>query len=202
MINVFWLAIAGTILVLAASFYYVADILRGGTKPHRVSWGVWALIGLLGVGSALEGGAGIGAAVAVMYLVAQVLVFGLSLFPKYGKSGGSNFDYVLGLLAVATILFWRFGSLSVTIAAGVAITADVIASWPTLREGWRQPWTESTLAWGVSAIGAGLSLTALESWSFAAVAYPVYLFVMVATMATILLLRRKLRQAHLVKKNA
>ena len=71
-----------------AAIVYVRAITHGSTRPQRVTWGVWTLVSWLGLGSAFEGGAGFGAAAAVVRAATQLVVFLLSLSKKYGKPGG------------------------------------------------------------------------------------------------------------------
>ena len=35
-------------VIASAMPSFSLDVLRGGTRPHRVSWGVWSLVGVLG----------------------------------------------------------------------------------------------------------------------------------------------------------
>ena len=94
------LGVLGALIIALAAIYYVWDIARGDTRPHRVSWGAWTVIGVLGYGTATEGGAGPGAYAAGIYLIAQFVTFGLSLLPCYGKPGGRWYDRPLGAARV------------------------------------------------------------------------------------------------------
>jgi hypothetical protein len=175
--------------VLGAAIYYVWDIVRGDTRPHRVSWGVWTIIGVLGYGTATEGGAGPGAYAAGIYLIAQVVTFGLSLVPRYGKPGGRWYDWPPGAVALAGVLTWQLAGLSIVAAAALAVAADAIATWPTVRESWFQPASESLPAWSADVAGNVLAVVVLADWSFEAAVYPVYLLAMSTLVATILITR-------------
>ena len=187
------LGIVGAAVATVAAIYYVYDIIRGDTRPHRVSWGVWALIAVLGAGSALEGGAGAGAYVSLVYVGLTVIVFLLSLAPKYGKPGGEWYDWPLGLAAVGTIVAWQVFGLPVTVAAAVAVAADSAAAWPTLRESYRQPHTESLPVWAADAVAAALGVAAVAEYNFASTAFPVYLMVAQGLIAVTLLVRGRMR---------
>ena len=54
------LGLAGAGTVALSGVYYTADVVRGGSRPQRTSWGVWTLVGILGVASSSAGGAGPG----------------------------------------------------------------------------------------------------------------------------------------------
>lgn len=187
------LGVVGAVIAAGAAIYYIYDIVNGTTRPHRVSWGVWALIAILGASSAIEGGAGAGAYVSLVYVGLTVIVFLLSLVPRYGKPGGESYDWPLGLAAAGTIVAWQVFGLPVTIAAVVAVVADAIAAWPTLRESYRQPHTESLPVWTADAVAAALGVAAVAKYNFASLAFPVYLLVAQGLIATILFARRKIR---------
>ena len=184
-----WIGIA---ISSVSGVWYVYTIIFGTTRPHRITWGVWSLIGILGVGSAIEGGAGAGAYVPLFYLVLQVVVFGLSW--KYGKPGSEQegeerFDLLIGTVAVITVVIWRAVAMPTWLAAAIAIAADAAVLWLTLRESWRQPETESLTAWGLDMFAAALGASALARLSFSADAYPVYLAVGNAAVTGALLIR-------------
>jgi len=180
--------VAGAIAGCAA-LRYVYTILRGETRPHRTTWGVWTLIGGLGAGSAVDGGAGPGAYVALVYLALHAVVFLLSLSRRFGKAGGEPYDTPLGLTAVAVTVLWQLADLPTPFAATVAVGADGLALWPTLRESWRQPRSESLSAWLADSVAALLGVVAISEHRYASMAYPVYLAMGNSVVAGCLLVR-------------
>jgi hypothetical protein len=185
-----WLGVAGALIVSVGAIYYLYDIIWGETRPHRVTWAVWTCIGLLGFGVTDEAGAGPGAYVAGVYTVAYVVTFLLSLTRKYGKSGVRASDLALCVVALAGVGLWRFGGLNDAAAAALAIGCDMAAVWPTLRESWLQPGTESVPTWTADVVGTALGLAAVNGASFAANAYPTYLLVANALVLATLLAGR------------
>jgi hypothetical protein len=171
------LGIIGAIVAILGGAYYVYTIVRGNTRPQRISWGVWSLIGILGAGSAVQGGAGPGAYVALVYVAIEITVFLLSLSNKYGKKGGEWYDYPVGIVAIITIVIWQLADLPAGFAATIAILADVLVNWLTLRDAWLQPKTESLAAWASSIVDISLAIAASAKFSYAAIAYPVYLLI-------------------------
>jgi hypothetical protein len=191
------IGVVATVVAAAAALEYLRTIVRGRTRPHRVTWGVWSLIGGLGAFSALSGGAGPGAYAALVYLGLTIVVFGLSLVPRYGKSGGGAwYDWPLGAAAVAAIVLWRAGGLPVAAAGTVAWAADGLAMWPTLREAWRQPEQEASFPWLADAVASGLAVLALAHYSYAAAAYASYLFAAQTLVALTLVSRRRVSRAE------
>ena len=180
------LGATGALIVAVSAGYYFADVLRGRTRPHQASWLVWAVVGVLGFGTADDGGAGPGAYAAAVDALAAVATFTLSLVPRFGKPGLRRSDVVLGAIALAAVVLWRWGPLSTGWAAVLAVGCDAAALWPTVREGWLRPELESRTSWGADVLGNGLCLGAVGSASIAALAYPIYLLTACAAMTAIL----------------
>jgi hypothetical protein len=180
------LGLSGAGIVAVSAVYYAVDVLRGRTRPQRTSWGVWALVGLLGVASADAGGAGPGTYAAAVDAVACAATFLLSLLPRYGKPGGNRLDPLLGAAAVAGVLLWQFGPLTDAGAAVCAVACDAIALWPTLRDARRRPELESRLSWSADVIGNALCLAAVGTATVAAMVYPIFLVAAAGAMAAVL----------------
>ena len=182
-----WLGVIGALIVSVGAIYYLYDIVWGQTRPHRVTWAVWTCIGVLGFGVTDSAGAGPGAYVAGVYTVAYIVTFLLSMTRKYGKPGVRPSDIALGVVALAGVGLWRFGGLGDTPAAALAIVCDAAAVWPTLREAWLQPHSESLPTWSADVVGSALGVAAVTNASFAANAYPAYLLVANALVLAALL---------------
>ena len=180
------LGVIGALVVAVSAGYYFADVLRGRARPHQASWLVWAVIGVLGFGTADDGGAGPGAYAAAVDALAAVAIFALSLAPRYGKPGLRRSDVILGVIALVAVALWRWGPLSTGWAAVLAATCDAVALWPTVREGWLRPELESRVSWGADVLGNGLCLAAVGTASVAALAYPLYLLLACVAMTAVL----------------
>jgi hypothetical protein len=183
------LGLLAALFAVAGGLYYIYTIVRGNTRPQRITWLVWTLIGVLGAGSAIQGGAGPGAYITLVYLGLEVAILILSLV-KYGKPGKEPYDYPLTAVAIISILVWWLADLPAAFAATIAIFADSIGLWFTLRESWRQPETESLLAWAFDIPAAILAIAASAKFSYGAIGYLVYFFVGNSVMVGVLLIRR------------
>ncbi len=179
----------GAVIALAAALYYVYDIVKGSTRPQSITWGVWALAAVLGFTTSRAGGAGPGAYVVGVYVLLTVVVFVLSLFPRYGKPDHEPYDILVVALAVGGLIAWQFFNLPLNFAAAIAVTADAIAFWPTLRGSWRQPDTEPVQVWAADAVAAFLGVLAVTERNFASMAFPLWL-AFGQSLIVIILLRR------------
>ena len=173
-----WQAVLSVLGVLVATFsavLYIRTILSGESKPHRVTWGGWTLVGVLGLISSAKGGAGIGLIVALSFVFGVAIIFCLSLIPKYGKPGGNRLEYLAAAIAAVTLLTQLFVGYSPAVGATVAIAADLVFLWPTLKAAWVQPDTEAMHPWVIGAIAEFLGVLALGNYSYAASAYSIYI---------------------------
>lgn len=186
----------GAGIVTISALYYLLDVVRGSTRPQRTSWGVWAVVGVLGVTSADAGGAGPGAWSSAVDAGACSVTFLLALHPRFGKPGNRRSDAVLFALACAGVLLWRAGALDTEQAALCAVAIDAVALWPTLREAWHQPHLESRLSWAADCAGHVLCLAAIGGTGLAAVAFPAYMLAATIVVTGVLVRRRGLPQVE------
>lgn len=154
-----FLATTGSVLAAAAVVIYVFEIVRRTTRPHRISWGVWDLIGILGVAGTFSAGAGAGGVVFAVDLVGGLAVFGLSLTRRYGKPGGSIYDLPVGVVAAILLILWRVSHWPPLVTVVSAALADALVSWLTFRDAWRLPQSESLAFWSLG------SCPTLRAWS-------------------------------------
>jgi hypothetical protein len=168
-------SLCGSVIAVFAAALYIRSILKGETRPHRVTWGGWTLVGLLGLVSSREGGAGVGLVVTAVFVVTVALVFLLSLSPKYGKPGGQKIDLIAGAIAGLVLLSQLIIDYSPAIGATVAVLADIVFLWPTVRESWSHPEHEALHPWVIGALAEALGVMALGNYSFASSAYSVYI---------------------------
>lgn len=187
----FILSVAGSALAVCASAAYIKSIIHGRTRPSRVTWGGWSLVGILGLVSSIEGGAGIGLIVAATLTVLVAVTFALSL--RYGKKGGSRLDYLLGGVAAAALLLRLVVNYSPSIAATIAVIADFIFLWPTLRGAWLQPDTEPLWPWLAGVVAVALGVAALGNYSYAASAYSIYILIADSLVVGALVIKRPKR---------
>jgi hypothetical protein len=185
------LGLLGAVVIAISAAYYVADVVRGTTRPQRTSWLVWATTGALGAGTAAAGGAGPGAYAAIVDGAACAVTFLLCLLPRFGKPGGRRSDVALGAVALGGVGLWQWGPISTGAAAAMAVAVDAVALWPTLREAWQQPQLESLPSWLADVAGNACCLVAVTQLSLGAVAFPAFLVAAASAVSAVLLVRRR-----------
>lgn len=170
------ITVLGILMGAYSAVAYIRTILAGESKPHRVTWGGWTLVGLLGLLSSVRGGAGVGLFVSASFVVGVAAIFALSCLRDYGKPGGGKLDYIAGVIAAAALLTQLFVDYSPNIGQTIAIAADLVFLWPTIREAWFHPEYEAVHPWVLGAVAEVMGIAALGNYSYAAAGYSVYIF--------------------------
>jgi hypothetical protein len=178
------LAVAGGLVECLGGGWYIYSIFRGETRPSCWTWGVVSLIMLLATWSAFDGGASFGVLVSLEFLIVAIISFVLAAWPPalwphwdFGKPGRMRYDPYLALIAVVAIITWKVVDFSPAIATTIAISADFLAVSMLIRDGLRMPDYEDVRPWLIGTLAAGLGMLGLTTLTYAAAAYPIYLFV-------------------------
>jgi hypothetical protein len=185
MIEIQWITIIGAAFGLSGSTKYVIDTIRGKAQPNRVSWLIWAMAPMIGVAAQIASG------VTWVYLpvlaagVGPLLVFLASFFNKkaYWKLG--KLDYVCGIFAALALILWVITDEPI-LALTFALICDIVAAVPTYVKAWKQPETESGVAYLIAMFGHVTSFIAMTSWTFVASSFSIYLFSLNASLALII----------------
>ena len=176
MISHEWLGIiAGALYIGGAMGMYIYSVLKGETKPNRVTWWILGLITIVVVLSYHGVGARETLWLPVAYAIGFLSIGALSL--KYGDGPFvlNTLDRVVLLGGVISIVvYWfahspGFSLLLVTITEGIALA-------PTAIKAYRSPMTESRTAWTVGTIASVVNLFAITEWSLAIAGYPMWIF--------------------------
>ena len=185
------LSVLGSLIAVAGTVPYIIETIRGNTKPRIVTWLTWAL--LTGVAGAASLSAGqLGAAIfALLGTVAtsSVVLAGL----HYGDRSFTRLDLACLAGVLVGLLLWL--SLDNPIfAIWAAILIDFVGLVPTLVHAWKQPMAETASAFVCVGVGGLITSAAIASggsFSVAALGYPLYAAVSMATVACIIVIRRK-----------
>jgi len=178
--------IAG-VLALLAFIPYIAAILRRKARPNRATWWIWSVMGFLLGASYLAAGADRTIWVAVGYAVGPLVTAALSV--KYGEGGWSRFDRGCVVGAAAGVAAWSLTG-SPLAALVIFLFIDLMGALPTVRKCWRDSASEDRLTWALFLAGNTLNLFAVERWTFAIAAYPLYMFLGSGVIVALLFCRR------------
>jgi hypothetical protein len=173
---------AGILTIFTYILYWIA-IVRGSTKPVRVTWLIWALLDIIAA-SAMAKTHTLNWHISCAAAGASV-TFSLSLWR--GKRGFSTIDAIC-LLGSAIGIVCYFAS-SATSAIIASMITGMIAFLPTAASAYQQPQNEDRLAWTLSALSSWLMLIAVQQWTIDGAAQPAT-FVAITTTTAILAWRK------------
>lgn len=187
-IKVIFGIVAGMIALLAY-VVYVISILKGETKPSRVTWWIWAFMGLVLALSYKFSGADNTVWVPYVEFLGPFTIALLSI--KYGEGGLENKTDLICLVgAIVSIILWIiFDNPVIALVTNLAI--DSFAIVPTIKKSYLRPEGEDFWAWFGTGMADTLNMFAVEKFTFAILVYPIYMLVSDLIIIVILFFRKK-----------
>lgn len=181
-----------TSTVFISRFFYFRSIYRDGAKPHAFSWLIWGCISAVGFAAQVAEGAGPGAwargfACATCFIL---VVIGWQRGDRSYKTG----DWVTLIVSLSAIPLWIITKTPLWSVILVCII-DCVGYLPTIRKAIDKPFEEPAAGYAWFAIGALLSLAALEHYTPSTWLYPVVMVISNSAMTAFLLLRRQQKTA-------
>jgi hypothetical protein len=177
MISMFeYLVFVAAAATLLSAFVYIRSMFRGGAKPNRITWLMWAVAPLIATAAAVSNGVGWSVLPVFMAGFSPFLIFTASFFAKRAYWKLSKFDHICGALSALALLLW-YVTKDPNVAIIFAMASDGLAAVPTLAKAWRYPETESVWPYITGVFGASSSLAAATLWTFSEYAFPAYLLV-------------------------
>ncbi len=169
---------------------YIIGILKGQIKPHVFSWGMWTLI--TGIAMVAQWSDGAGAGMWVMSVTFVICFFVAILAFKVGKKSDITLTDWLALFSVIlAIPVWCVTQEPLTAVIMISMI-DFIATYPSIRKGYHKPWDEGVSAYFFANLKFGLSLFALENFTFVTALYPASIIVVNSVLIVIVLARRRI----------
>ncbi len=164
-----------------ATLAYALSTLRGGIAPNRITWFFWCLAPLIGSGAMIARGEG--------YAVVPVFLAGFGplfvFLATFGREASlahlTHVDYLCGFFSFLALLLWGITH-EPLIAICFSIIADFFAAVPTLRKAWREPESESSVPFGIGALGAAATFLVIEDITFSTMLFPLYIILLDSTL--------------------
>lgn len=186
------LGIAAGIIELASSATYVVSILRGYTRPDRVTWWILGLVSGIITASYYATGARETIWLPLVYTVNFLVIGILSVRYGYGQRTLSSLDrFALVGTFISAVIWWIFNS--PVVALYMNITIDFIALVPTIYKAYRKPRTEGPASWVIGVFASVLNVLAIQEWTFAVSFYPIYLLFVNTAIAYFIVRERAIK---------
>jgi hypothetical protein len=177
-----YFAVIGAVVASIGGFYYLFDTITGKTKPNRVTWLLWGLFPMIiFVAQRAQGVEGLSwATFAAGFTPFLILLASFINKEAYWKTQPR--DYCLMGAAFAGIILWALTD-NPNLALTFSLLADVFAGLPTFIKAYKYPETESWVAYAISTFGFGISVLAIQTYTFENYAFVIYLFIMNGLLA-------------------
>lgn len=155
---------------------YIRDILKGTTKPDRVSWFIW----LLEYAALFCAQLSVGTAGSLWLIGLQLLaVIVINLLSYHYGTGGFTKKNSLVLVSVCAILAAWYFIRSADLTIVLLITVETAGVALTMRKVYRQPGSETLIMWALIALAGMIGVIAVgKGATLILYAYPVALIVM------------------------
>ena len=167
---------------------YSRSILKGKTKPHRMTFLIWTILILIALFSQLAKGATWSLLLTVGDSLAVLITFILSL--KFGVGGLEKRDIISLCGVVISLVFWYLTK-EPAVALFLIILIDLIGLNLTIIKTWKNPETENWLAWILCALGGFFGVLAVGNFNFILLSYPVYICLANLSVAVVIIGRKK-----------
>lgn len=188
-----WFGIGTLILGTISYVLYIADVVRGKTKPHAFSWLVWGLLGLTVWLIQVAEQSGPGAWVFAYSAIASTLIFLLAL--KYGERNIVFIDWIFLAGALTAYVLWLLTDRALPSIILLSLI-DAIGYLPTFRKSYHKPFEETASMYWLSMIKNIFTILALNNLSLVTVLYSASLLFMNTTFTSMLYWRRWQLQNH------
>ncbi len=182
------LSAVAVLLTFIAYIPYYRDILKGKTHPHVYGWTLWGLLTILIVALQIKGGAGMASLVTAAAGLLCIGVIVLSL--KHGKRDITISDTITATLALIAIIFWLVIDKPV-LSIILAVSADLLAFYPTVRKSWNKPYTETLSLYVTNTVRFAMALLAAKNYTVLAILWPAVWVVANGAFSIMLVIRRR-----------
>lgn len=165
-------AISSVVLVCVGQPPYIIDMIKGKTKPERMTWFIFSVLGIIAFVSQTDLGASWSLLFSGVETAVSLLTFGLSL--KFGVGGHTKLDIFALTIAMVGVLVALVAHQPLISLLGV-ILADLMGTMLTVRKVYQRPGTETVISWLLAGIDSALGAMAVGRVDFKLILYPAYL---------------------------
>lgn len=159
-------------LILLAAPPYIIDTVKGKTRPERITWLIFSILGIIAFVSQLSLGGTWSLVFSGMDTLASIMVFILSL--RFGVGGFTRLDISALFIATVGVLIAIIAKQPIISITGV-ILADLSGAALTVRKTYLQPKSETMISWLLVGTASLLGVLTVGKVSLGLLMYPVYL---------------------------
>ena len=190
----FTLGIIAGVISSIAYIVYIYSIIKGESKPSRVTWWIWTFMGLILAISYYFSGARNTIWSPIVEFIGPLVIALLSI--RYGEGGiEEKTDVICFFGGITSIILWVIFK-SPIIALITSLFSDMFAIIPTIKKSYLRPQDENMWAWLGTGIADSTNLFAAERMSFGILVYPAYMVVVDFIVVLVLLVAKKRKKIY------
>lgn len=174
MIDQNWVFLAAIINLIGA-LLYAYSVVKGNTRPNRVTWFILSFAPMLAFAAMMFQGVTFRESLfTLMTGISPLIIFISTFFAKQPKWKITKFDLTCGALSVLGLILWLILQEG-NVAIVFAILADGLAFLPTLIKAFRYPESESPWAFMMGIVATTIALAIVTTYDFKHLAFPLYI---------------------------
>lgn len=181
------LGVAAGAIAVVDTIPYVRDTVRGRTRPHRGTWGIWGVLAIVVCLSQRADGASWSLLMVTAQAALTSVIFLLAL--RLGEGGVSPLELVMIAVAGLGVVGWIVVDEPI-IATACVVAADLIGAAMMVPKTWRDPESETLVTFAFASVAGALAAGAVGTLDVSLLLYPVYFCLANGAIAVLIVERR------------
>jgi hypothetical protein len=182
-----FLGVLAGLIGVADTLPYIRDTLRGTTRPHRGTWLIWGVLGVVVCLSQRADGASWSLVMAGTQAVLTVLTFLLAI--RRGEGGVSRIDALMIAVAAGGVTGWILAD-EPLVATICVVAADSVGVALMVPKTYRDPDSETLITFALASLCGILAAAAVATPDASLLLYPAYYCLANAFVALLIVRRR------------
>ena len=182
------LGVLAGLLGVADTLPYIRDTLRGATRPHRGTWLIWCVLGVVVCLSQRADGASWSLVMAAVQALTTMIIFVLAI-PR-GEGGLSRTDAVMMAIALGGVTGWVLADEPI-VATACVVAADAIGVALMVPKTYRDPDSETLATFALASVAGVLAAAAVATPDASLLLYPAYYCLANGAIALLIVRRRR-----------
>lgn len=167
---------------------YMADTVMGRTQPERATWLIWSVVASVAMGSQIYEGANQSLWFVGVQVSATIVIFLMSIKRGAGAYLSRRNINLFGVTLVGLLIWYLAENAMVMLLITTSIS--ILGGSVTVIKAYRDPESETLNTWVLSLAAAFFAVISVGTFDPALLIYPVYLYVLYATIVLAILLGR------------
>ena len=178
------------VAILASFVPYIRDIFLNKTRPERMSWLIWAILGGISFFGQFAKGASWSLIMTGGQALGDLLVFALAI--KWGLGGFMKRDIFAMVGAALGLILWYLTN-EAAVALFIVVAIDATGTVLTVIKSYENPGTETASAWVLTFFGGLFGCLAVGSFNLILLMFPFYVCVACVVILTAMKLGERAR---------